>query len=302
MNAWPKSGSDPFSVGALCLAAFVALAAAAPAVAQSLQSVPALTARVTDLTGTLTAPERTALEQKLAAVEARKGAQVAVLIVPTTQPEAIEQYSIRVVDAWKLGREKPDDGALLLVAMQDRALRIEVGRGLEGALTDLAANRIIDETITPRFREGDFAGGISAGVDRIIGVIDGEPLPEPEQHWNGPQGVGAILPILFFVIFFASTILRAVFGRALGSVASGGVAGGITWFVTQALGVSMGVGLVGLLLSLMMGFGGGGRWSSGPRHGGWTTGGWGGGGFGGGGGGFRGGGGSFGGGGASGRW
>ena len=290
-------------IAGLGLAAFVALAAAAPAIAQALQPVPALTARVTDLTGTLTAPERTALEQKLAAVEARKGAQVAVLIVPTTQPEAIEQYSIRVVDAWKLGREKPDDGALLLVAMQDRALRIEVGRGLEGALTDLAANRIIDETITPRFREGDFAGGISAGVDRMIQVIDGEPLPEPEKHWKGPQGVGAILPILFFVIFFASTILRAMFGRALGSVASGGVAGGITWLVTQALGVSMGVGLVGLLLSLMMGFGGGGRWSSGPRHGGWTTGGWGGGGFGGGGGGgFRGGGGSFGGGGASGRW
>ena len=290
-------------IAGLGLAAFVALAAAAPAIAQSLQPVPALTARVTDLTGTLTTPERTALEQKLAAVEARKGAQVAVLIVPTTQPEAIEQYSIRVVDAWKLGREKPDDGALLLVAMQDRALRIEVGRGLEGALTDLASNRIIDETITPRFREGDFAGGISAGVDRMIQVIDGEPLPEPEKHWKGPEGVGSILPILFFVIFFASTILRAVFGRALGSVASGGVAGGITWFVTQALGVSMGVGLVGLLLSLMMGFGGGGRWSSGPRHGGWTTGGWGGGGFGGGGGGgFRGGGGSFGGGGASGRW
>ena len=290
-------------IAGLGLAAFVALAAAAPAIAQSLQPVPALTARVTDLTGTLTTPERTALEQKLAAVEARKGAQVAVLIVPTTQPEAIEQYSIRVVDAWKLGREKPDDGALLLVAMQDRALRIEVGRGLEGALTDLAANRIIDETITPRFREGDFAGGISAGVDRMIQVIDGEPLPEPEKHWKGPEGVGSILPILFFVIFFASTILRAVFGRALGSVASGGVAGGITWLVTQALGVSMGVGLVGLLLSLMMGFGGGGRWSSGPRHGGWTTGGWGGGGFGGGGGGgFRGGGGSFGGGGASGRW
>ena len=291
-------------IAGLCLAAVVALAAAAPAFAQSLQPVPALAARVTDLTGTLTTAERTALEQKLAAFEARKGAQVAVLIVPTTQPEVIEQYAIRVVDAWKLGREKPDDGALLLVAMQDRALRIEVGRGLEGALTDLVSNRIIDETITPRFREGDFAGGIASGVDRMIQVIDGEPLPEPEKHWNGPQGVGGILPILFFVIFFASTILRAVFGRALGAVASGGVAGGITWFVTQALGVSIGVGVVGLLLSLMLGFGGGGRWSSGPRHGGWTTGGWGGGGFGGGGGGggFRGGGGSFGGGGASGRW
>ena len=172
------------------------------------------------------------------------------LIVPTTQPEAIEQYSIRVADAWKLGREKPDDGALLVVAKDDRALRIEVGYGLEGALTDLVANRIIDETITPRFREGDFAGGITAGVERMIAVVEGEPLPEPEKHWDGPQDLGGMLPMLFFIMFFASTILRAIFGRALGSVATGGVAGGIAWLVTQALGLSVGVGLVGLVLSL----------------------------------------------------
>jgi uncharacterized protein len=268
------------------------------AAAQSLQPIPALAARVTDLTGTLTSAERSALEEKLSAFEARKGAQIAVLVVPTTQPEAIEQYSIRVVDAWKLGREKPDDGALLLVALQDRALRIEVGRGLEGALTDLVSNRIITETITPRFREGDFAGGISAGVDRMISVVDGEPLPEPEKHWTGPPDIGGMLPILFFVVFFASTILRAIFGRALGSLATGGIAGGLAWFITQLLGISIGVGLIGLVLSLAMGFGNGGRWSSRPGHGGWTTGNWGGrgGGFGGGGGG------SFGGGGASGRW
>ncbi len=285
--------------------AAAALAIAAPAGAQSLQPVPPLASRVTDVTNTLTAAERSALEQKLAAFETRKGAQIAVLVVPTTQPEAIEQYSIRVVEAWKLGREKPDDGALLLIALQDRALRIEVGRGLEGALTDLVANRIIDETITPRFREGDFAGGISAGVDRMIGVVDGEPLPEPEQHWDGPQGLGGMLPILFMIVFVGSTVLRAIFGRGFGSLATGGVVGGLAWIVTQALGLAIGVGLVGLVLSLALGFGGGGRWSSGPRHGGWTTGGWGGGGFGGGGsggGGFRGGGGSFGGGGASGRW
>ena len=274
------------------------------AAAQSLQPIPALAARVTDLTGTLTPEERSAIEEKLSAFEARKGAQIAVLVVPTTQPEAIEQYSIRVVDAWKLGREKPDDGALLLVALQDRALRIEVGRGLEGALTDLVSNRIITETITPRFREGDFAGGISAGVDRMISVVDGEPLPEPEKHWTGPPDIGGMLPILFFVVFFASTILRAIFGRALGSLATGGIAGGLAWFITQLLGISIGVGLIGLVLSLAMGFGNGGRWSSRPGLGGWTTGNWGGrgGGFGGGGGGFRGGGGSFGGGGASGRW
>ena len=294
----PKKGCVPF----LMLAAFLVATVAG---AQALQPVPALAARVTDLTGTLTPAERSGLEEKLSAFEARKGAQIAVLIVPTTQPEAIEQYSIRVVDTWKLGREKPDDGALLLVALQDRALRIEVGRGLEGALTDLVSNRIIDETITPRFREGDFAGGISAGVDRMISVVDGEPLPEPEKHWTGPPDIGGLLPILFFVVFFASTILRAIFGRALGSLATGGVAGGLAWFLTQLLGISIGVGLIGLVLSLALGFGNGGRGSSRPGHGGWTTGSWGGrgGGFGGGGGGgFRGGGGSFGGGGASGRW
>jgi uncharacterized protein len=284
--------------------AVLALAAALPAGAQPLRPVPPLESRVTDETRTLTAEERAALEAKLAAFEARKGAQLAVLIVPTTEPEAIEQYSIRVVDAWKLGREKPDDGALLLVAKEDRELRIEVGRGLEGALTDLVSNRIIDETIVPRFREGDFAGGIEAGVDRMISVVNGEPLPEPEQHWSrGLRGVENVLPVLFGVVVFGSVALRALLGRALGSLATGGVAGGLAWFVTQALGISIGVGVVGLFLSLMLGIGNGGRWSSGPRHGGWTTGGWGGG-FGsrGGGGGFGGGGGSFGGGGASGRW
>jgi uncharacterized protein len=281
-------------------AAWLAFAAPGIATAQTLQAVPPLKSRVTDLVGTLTDAQRASLESKLADFEARKGAQIAVLIVPTTQPEAIEQYSIRVVEAWKLGREKPDDGALLLVAMQDRALRIEVGRGLEGALTDLTANRIIDETITPRFRVGDFAGGIAAGVERMIAVVDGEPLPEPEQHWDGPQGLGGMLPMLFFIVFFASAILRAIFGRALGSLATGGVAGGIAWIISQALALSIGVGLVGLVLSLALGFGNGGRWSSRPGHGGWTTGGWGGGRSGGGG--FGGGGGSFGGGGASGRW
>jgi uncharacterized protein len=285
-------------IAGLCLAVF-----AGAAFAQSLQPVPPLVTRVSDLAGVLAPDQRDALESQLAEFEARKGAQVAVLVVQTTQPETIEQYSIRVADAWKLGRERPDDGALLLVAMQDRALRIEVGRGLEGALTDLVANRIIDETITPRFREGDHAGGIAAGVDRMLQVIDGEPLPEPEQHWSGPQGLGGLLPILFMIVFVGSTVLRAIFGRGLGSLATGGIAGGLAWWVTQAIGLAVGVGLVGLVLSLALGFGGGGRWSSRPGHGGWSPGGWGGGGFrSGGSGGFRGGGGSFGGGGASGRW
>jgi uncharacterized protein len=279
--------------------AAAAALAALPAAAEPLQPIPPLMARVTDLAGALTADERGQLETKLAAFEAKKGAQIAVLIVQTTRPEEIEQYSIRVVDAWKLGREKPDDGALLLVATQDRALRIEVGRGLEGALTDLVSSRIINETITPRFREGDFGGGIAAGVDRMIAVVDGEELPPPDAHWKeGPKDIGHYFPFLFFIVIFVSGILRSLLGRAFGSLATGGVTGGIAWLVSRALGLSFFVGFVAMLLSLMFGFGRGGRWASGSGRGG----GFGGGGFSSGGGGFSGGGGSFGGGGASGRW
>src|ERR1700731_2261147 len=142
-------------------------------------AVPPLTGRVVDLTGTLSSDQIAALTQTLKNLELRKGSQVAVLIVPTTQPETIEQYSIRAAEAWKIGRRKIDDGALLVVAKNDHKLRIEVGYGLEGSLTDVTSRRIIDEVITPRFRSGDFAGGISAGVARIIGVIDGETLPAP---------------------------------------------------------------------------------------------------------------------------
>jgi uncharacterized protein len=291
----------------LAAAALAILAAwpLAAANAQPLQPIPAFSAHVVDGTGTLPAAEKAALESKLAAFQAAKGAQIAVLVVATTAPEEIEQYSIRVVEAWRIGREEPDDGALLLVAKDDRALRIEVGRGLEGALTDLVSNRIIDETIVPRFREGDFAGGIAAGVDRMIAVVNGEPLPPPDANWKeGPRDVGQFIPFLFFVVIFVSGVLRAMFGRALGSVATGGVAGAAAWVFTKLLGISIGAGAIGLVLSLLLGFGNGGRWAS--RSGrGWTTGGWGGGGFGAsrGGGGFSGGGGgSFGGGGASGRW
>ena len=285
---------------------FIAALPAGFASAQSLQPVPPLAARVTDLTGTLTADERAQLEAKLAQFESRKGAQIAVLVVPTTRPEEIEQYSIRVVDAWKLGREKPDDGALLLVAKDDRVMRIEVGRGLEGALTDLASKRIIADTITPYFRQGDFAGGIDAGVDQMIQVVDGEPLPEPDPQWaGGPERLAGNLPFLLGLIFVGSMVLRSLLGRALGSVATGAATGTFAWWMTQVLGLSVGIGIFALFVSLMLGFGrGGGRWSSRPGHGGWSPGGWGGGGFGsgGGGGGFGGGGGSFGGGGASGRW
>ena len=295
-------------LAALAAALLLAALPGSGALAQALQPIPPLTTRVTDLTGTLTNAQQAQLESRLAEFESRKGAQIAVLIVPTTQPEEIEQYSIRVVDAWKLGREKPDDGALLLVAKDDRAMRIEVGRGLEGALTDLVSKRIIADTITPLFRQGDFAGGIAAGVEQMIRVVDGEPLPEPDQQWGGgTESLANMLPFLLGVVFVGSAVLRSLFGRAFGSVATGGVTGGIAWWLTQVLGLAAGVGIVAFIVSLLLGFGGGSRWSSRPGIGGWTSGGWGRGGFGtggmgGGGGGFGGGGGSFGGGGASGHW
>jgi uncharacterized protein len=293
----------------LAAAVAVVALAAAGALAQGLQPVPALTARVTDLTGTLRDTERAALEEKLRAFEERKGAQVAVLIVETTEPEAIEQYSIRVVEAWRLGREASDDGALLIVAKNDRALRIEVGRGLEGALTDATSNRIIDEAIVPRFRAGDFAGGIEAGVDRMLGVIDGEPLPAPDATWRARGGEGRArgledaLPFLVFAVPVAGSILRAIFGSVLGPLVAGGVLFAIGLAATGSTIVAVLLALVGALFAAFAGRRPRGRGRRG-RHGGFggIPGGWGGssGGFGGGG--FSGGGGSFGGGGASGRW
>ena len=292
----------------LGLVAASAAMGAAPA-AQSLQPIPKLEARVTDLTGTLTAGEQADLEQKLRAFEARKGAQIAVLVVATTQPEDIAQYSIRVVDQWKLGRAKPDDGVLVLLAKDDRATRIEVGYGLEGALTDATSNRIIDETMIPLFRQGQYYAGLSAGVDQVMRVVDGEPLPPPDSGWQGGAGrLWGLLPALFIGVIFVSSILRAMLGRVGGAAATAGVAGLLAWVVSQVLFAALGFAVLAFLLSLVLGLGGGG-WSSGRRggfggFGGWGGGGLGGGGFGGGfgGGGFGGGGGGFGGGGASGRW
>ena len=148
-------------------------------------AVPALTQRVTDLTGTLDAQQQAALESRLAQFEQQGGSQIAILIVPTTQPEAIEQYSIRVVDQWKLGREEVDDGILILVAKGDRQMRVEVGYGLEGAIPDAIANRIVDEIIAPHFRQGDFYGGLAAAVDQLARLIEGESLPAPQVRSQG---------------------------------------------------------------------------------------------------------------------
>ena len=160
--------------------------------AQSLVLVPPLQARLTDLTATLTGEQQASLEQRLRAFETIKGTQIAVLIVPSTRPEEIEQYALRVVELWKLGRKKVDDGALLLIAKDDRALRIEVGYGLEGVLNDAIAKRTVSEVITPPLKQGDYFGGVSAGVEQMMRVIGGEPLPEPKRATTGStvQSIG----------------------------------------------------------------------------------------------------------------
>jgi uncharacterized protein len=267
-------------------------------------AVPPLKARVTDLTATLSSEQSARLEAKLAAFEQSKGSQIAVLIVPTTQPEEIEQYGIRVAEAWKLGRKGVDDGAILIVAKDDRRLRVEVGYGLEGALNDATAKRIVAEIITPQFRTGDFAGGIEAGVDRMISVIDGEPLPPPkhraQRRGDGGFGIAGLL-MPFFVVWFLGQILRRIFGTGFAALAVGGVTGAVAFFLLSSLGLAVGVGLVAAIIAFVMYLGGGGGgFYGGPRWGGAL----GSGGYGGGlgGGGFGGGGGGFGGGGASGNW
>jgi uncharacterized protein len=264
-------------------------------------TVPPLTARVTDLSGTLSGGAVARIEAKLADFEAKKGSQIAVLIVPTTQPEEIEQFSIRVEDAWKLGRKGVDDGVYLIVAKNDRRVRIEVGRGLEGALTDATANRIIEESITPHFKANDFDGGIEAGVDKIIAVVNGEALPAPDRKWDKHAGsVSNLLPLLLVVVVVAGGVLRSIFGRFFGSVATGGFAGLIAWLVSHLLPIGLGAGIVAFLFAMLAG-GASRGWSAGSGWGG----GFGGGGFGGGGGGgggFSGGGGGGAGGGASGSW
>jgi uncharacterized protein len=234
-----------------------------------------------------------------------------VLIVPTTHPEEIEQYSIRVVEQWKLGRgsvngKRVDDGVLLLVATGDRRVRFEVGYGLEGVLPDATCNRIIDETIKPAFRQGNYYGGIEAGLDQAMKLIQGEALPPPEQGWQAGRGGHAVnlLPQLFIAVLIGSVVLRAVFGRTLGSAFTGLGAGVLVWLAARTLLLAGLAGVAAFVFALLMGLARGSGWSSAPRSGGFG-GGWGGMGGGGGGfggGGFSGGGGGFGGGGASGSW
>jgi uncharacterized protein len=289
------------------------------------QPVPPLTARVIDQTGTLGAAERQSLEARLAAFEAEAGPQIVVLMVARTAPEDIAAFAIRVADAWQIGRRDVGDGVLLIVARDERRVRIEVARALEGAIPDLAARQIIDRAISPAFRQGDYAGGLAAGIDQLIARVRGENLPLPERGQGGARsGPGPEELLLFFFVgvTVVSSLLTALLGRKLGAFVTAGAAGGIGGWLSTSVLIGTGVGVAALVLVGVFGLGAaaqrvsGGRsslphiggWGGGYGRGGWGSGhpgGWGGGGGRGGlgGGGFRsGGGGSFGGGGASGGW
>lgn len=266
----------------ILLTGLLALSAAFAEVA-----VPSLEHRVTDLTKTLSDEQQSILENRLAAFEQQKGSQIAVLIVPSTQPEDIAQYSIRVVEQWRLGRKSVDDGVLMLLAKNDRTTRIEVGYGLEGVIPDAVAKRIIEEIMIPRFRQGDFAGGINAGVDRLVGLIQGEPLPEPQATDIEDSRLNKYFSLLFVLAIAGSFILRAIFGQFLGGLINGSLVGLVVWLLGAGLILALFIGFMAFLFTQSSGRGG--------------TGGFGGGGFSSGGG-FSGGGGGFGGGGASGSW
>jgi uncharacterized protein len=292
---------------------FVALLLQTAVFAQDVQKIPTLTGHVVDATGLLDASQHAALEAKLAAVEKAKGSQVVVLIVPTVQPEDISSYANRVGNAWKIGRKNVGDGVLFVVAFKDRQMRIEVAKTLEGAIPDLAAKQIIANAVTPRFKAGDYAGGISAGVDQLTARINGEALPEVGAAGTDSFGGGLagfnwmdLAIFLFFAVPIGGAIAKSIFGQKLGSFITGGAVGTLAFMATASLVLAGVAGVVAMLFALMSGLSSAssGR-SGGFGRGGFGGGGFGGGGFGGGGGGggfSSGGGGDFGGGGASGSW
>lgn len=277
----------------------------AVAVADDLQKIPPFGPRVTDLTGTLAPQQTQALNDELEALEKRKGSRMAVLIVATTAPETIEQYTIRVTDVWKLSRSdgRTHDGVLLTVAKDDHRVRIDPGRDLEGAIPDAAAARIIREYITPKFRAGDFYGGIHDATQQLTKLIDGEQLPPPMT--NEPDNAPS-LPNMLFIGIMGAMWLRGLLGSlptAVRATSIGGIAGVVAWLMTQAMGISLGCAFVGFVIGLLSG-GGGGSYARGGRYGGWSGGGggWSSGGSSGGGGFSGGSSGGFSGGGASGSW
>jgi uncharacterized protein len=282
-----------------------------PVRAQDALPVPALEGRVVDRSGTLDTAQRQAMEQHLANVERELGTQIVVLLVPTTSPEDIAAFAQRVGDQWKIGRRDVGDGVLIVVAKNDRRIRIEVAKALEGAIPDLAARQIITETISPAFKRNDYAGGLNAAIDRLGARIKPEGLPAPSSTSTreGASGLGGgldwqELAMFFFVaVPIIGAVLTGMFGRKFGSMLTGGAAGAVGWWFSASLLVAGLAGVVALFLVGVMGFGASGR---GGRGGGppiiWGGGGSGWGGGGGGGGFSSGGGGDFGGGGASGDW
>jgi uncharacterized protein len=271
--------------------------------------VPKLTARVIDQTGSLTAAERDALEAKLRAFEAARGSQIAVLMVPSIGPEVIEDFATRVTDEWKLGRAGVDDGVLFVIAKQERKMRIQTGRGVQGTLTDALSRRIVADLVAPRFRTGDFSGGVDAGVDAIVKAIEGEQLPLPEVKSSARKvdtlsSYGNLLILALFLVPIVAMVARSVLGRGVGAVATSGIAGAAAWVILGSIVFAMVAALIAFLFTLLTGSGitrgaRQGGWGGGYLPGGWSSGG---GGSWGGGGGFSGGGGGFDGGGASGDW
>jgi uncharacterized protein len=284
---------------ARCLALLLALWLCASAWGQDVLPVPPLSGRVIDQTATLSAPQRAALEDKLAAFEAASGPQIVLLLVPATAPEDIASYAQRVADSWKIGRRQVGDGLLLVVAKNDRSVRIEVAKALEGAVPDLAARQIIDRALVPAFRQGDYAGGLNAAIDLLMARIRGEGLPAPTPR-GASRDTGIpfdqMMMFLFIGVPVVGGVLSAIFGRKLASVVTAGVAGGLAWWMSTSLLLAIGAAFATVLVVGVLGIGtvlrlvamGAGR--------GGGLGGGGGGGF------SSGGGGDFGGGGASGRW
>jgi len=309
IHAPSRSGQAIARLVALVLLMFGLALPFAPAVAaDDLVKIPPLTSRVTDLTNTLSPADRQSLDAKLAAWETKTGNQLVVLMVPSTQPEAIASYGIRVAEAWKIGRKGKDNGAVFLIAKDDHKNRIEVGYGLEGVLTDVTSRRILAETVAPLFRNNQFAQGINAGVDQIIEVVDkGEPLADAPAVQTSPRKSGRGIPfdmifiLLFVVVPVIGSVLRRIFGRAVGSTVGAGIVGGAAWLFAGSVGIAIIAAIIGFIVMITFGMGSG----LVGRGGGIFIPGGGGGGFGGGGsggGGFSGGGGGFGGGGASGDW
>src|SRR5690554_71729 len=230
-------------------------------------TVPALSARVTDLAGVLQPEQHASLESRLATLEQEKGSQIAILTIPTTKPETIEQYSIRVAEHWKIGRKGVDDGLLILLASEDKAIRIEVGYGLEGVIPDAVAKRVISEIMTPYFREGDFYGGLDAAVNQLSALIAGEPLPPPKSRQTPTSSIGDMLPLLLFLTIAVGGMLRALFGRFLGGSVSGGLVAGLVLLLGGGAVLSVILGLIAFILTLSGGVGGVGAGMGGTRGG-----------------------------------